>query len=511
MLRMVAIVGMLLVQASILGCANRIREASWVVVQTENFEIYSTLAVEEATALGRELEQFRGFVYAVTNATPVESVVPTRIYAIRRRSEYAQIAPAGTAGVMTPGLRENTIVLVDYSNRMGANSVILHEYTHLLLHEGQNRLYPLWYNEGLAELCRAVVRREDMLVLGAFPKDYVTAFRHGIWVSMDRIIGVRSYGDLSPRDGYMFYPESWALVHYLTLDREPGTPPLTRSLPRYLDLVEAGTPTDVAYRDAFGELPGRSGKKIRELLDDGKMNVVGIPIAKLDFDRSEPRVRTPSPVEVAVRLGQLHLRDADGRSAEKEFLAAIALDARSARAQAGMGDALKFQSRFEEAEPYFLRAVELDPKDPLNHLDLAEFYDDRRRKKSESLDVMRADLAKARTHYRTALELDPDQPEALTMLAATHLAPGEDPNVSFGYMTKAYALVPSSVELLGLIAEAHLAINDDEVARKFLARALSMRGEGRRDTDIEKAVDAIRESRREAAEKVGLESVAAAD
>ena len=489
------------------GCVTPMREASWVVVKSARFEIFSTLPEEKVKALATELERFHALVYAVTNAPKIESVVPTRIYALARRSQYSQVGTAGTAGQFQQGLRHNQIVLSDYSPNLGASEIIFHEYVHFVLRNGRNRPYPLWYDEGLAEFFSTVVRHKDILVIGALPKRNIERFRFGEWISTERIIAARAYDDVDgPNEMGMFYAQSWALVHYLTLDRAPGSPAVGPALTRYLELVEGGSPTDDAYRAAFGELPGRSGRKIKTLLDDGKMKVLGVSIAKLDFDRSEAKIRSPGPGEIAVRLGQLQMRNGKSERAEGEFRAAIALDAGDARAQAGLGDALKFQDRFDEAEAYFKRAVELDPKDPLNQLDLAEFYQDRGGKKAESIEALRADLLRARELYRKVLGTDGRQPEALAMLGISHLAPGEEPRIALGYLEKAFELIPSSPELLGHFAESYLALGDEESARKFLSRMLAIRGDGQPKSAIEKAISEIRKRREEAAHKLGLDS-----
>lgn len=498
----------LLLQTVAFGCVTRLREAPWITVKSARFEIFSTLSVEETKALATELERFHSLIYAVTNAPKVESSVPTRIYALARRSQYSQLGPAGTAGFFNTGLRYNLIVLADYSPTLGASEVILHEYVHFVLRNGKNPPYPIWYDEGLAEFFSTVVRHKNALVIGAIPKARIPAFQRLEWVPIERIIAARSYDDLPQDDRGMLYPESWALVHYLALDRESESPSITTGLSRYLELLEAGTPTDDAYHTAFGELPGRSGQKIKGLLKGGDMKVIGIPIAKIDYDRSEPAIRTPDVGEIAVHLGQLQLYNGDGEKAEQEFRTAVDHDPKDPHAQAGIGDALKIQSRFEEAEPYFKRAVELDSRDPMNHLDLGEFYLSRSGAKAESIDALKADLEEARWSFGKALELDADNPEALVELGTTYLAPGQDPKIALGYFQKAFDFVPTWPQILSLIAEANLALGDEVVARKFLMRKLAVSGEGEPESAIEKALGEIRKRRSEAAEKVGVGSQA---
>lgn len=498
----------LLLLTIVLGCVTPIREAPWIVVKSARFEIFSTLTAEETKALATELERFHALIYAVTNAPKTTSLIPTRIYALAQRSHYAQIGPARSAGFFRPGLRFNLIVLADYSPTLGASNVILHEYVHFVLRNGKSRRYPIWYDEGMAEFFSTVVRHEDSLALGAMPKARIPALQRLEWVPIERIIAVRSRDELPPDDRGMLYPESWALVHYLVLDRPKGSPPLPAALTRYMDLVEAGTSTADAYHTAFGEPPERSSRKIADLLDKGGMRVIGIPIAGLDYDRSEPSLRSPDPGEVSVNLGQLALYAGDGVGAERELRTAIDLAPKNSHAHAGLGDALKIQARFEEAMPFFERAVELDARDPLNHLDLGEFHLTRAVETAESIDALQADLARARSSFAKALALDANNPEALVELGITHLAPGEDPRMALEYFVKAHQFVPSWPNLLSLIAESNLALGDEIVARKYLVRMFALSGEGEPGSAIEATLEEIRKRRTEAEEKVGIGSQA---
>ena len=89
---------------------------------------------------------------------------------------------------------------------------------------------------------------------------------------------------------------------------------MAQDLASYLDLLERGESTQVAYELAFGESTDRTGRNIRKLLEKGDMRVLGIPLAALEYDRREPRVRVPTPDEVSVR----EVLGGGGRSGQDE-------------------------------------------------------------------------------------------------------------------------------------------------------------------------------------------------
>jgi tetratricopeptide (TPR) repeat protein len=74
-------------------------------------------------------------------------------------------------------------------------------------------------------------------------------------------------------------------------------------------------------------------------------------------------------------LAQARLAMGDNAAAADHFRAAIALDAKSAGAELGLGQALARQNQLEEAAPHFRRAAELDANYQDALLELASFYE----------------------------------------------------------------------------------------------------------------------------------------
>lgn len=132
------------------ACLVPIEERPWVVVSSPNFEILSTMKPEASVALAEDLERFRALVFTTTRASRFESPVPTRITAFARMSEFAPYRPGpDVVGVFQPGLRENSVMLADYSKALTASEVIQHEYVHFVLDNGTSQSYPLWYEKAL--------------------------------------------------------------------------------------------------------------------------------------------------------------------------------------------------------------------------------------------------------------------------------------------------------------------------------------------------------------------------
>lgn len=137
-----------------------------------------------------------------------------------------------------------------------------------------------------------------------------------------------------------------------------------------------------------------------------------------------------------------------------------------------MGDVIKARARWEEARAHFERAVELDPEDPLNQLDIGEYWHARARK-TEDLDARHEMLVKARRHYVEANKLDDSRPEAYSVYGASYLFDGED--AAEGVETLEYAehLLPSNLQIRLWLAEAYVKVGRNEEARTRLATIIA--------------------------------------
>lgn len=475
------------------GCVTPIQQERWVVVETENFEIFSTLSADEASELALELERFRGLIYTVTTTPRTAPPVPTRIVAFDRRLQYSAFAPSrNTAGVFIPTPRVNNVVLVDSSD-FGATPIIFHEYVHFILRNGTNIVYPMWYDEGFAEVLSSAQEHRGQLVIGAVPRHRMNSFRYGEWLPLQRILEARSPRDIPADDQHMFYAEAWALAHYVTLDH--GS---TAGISAYLDFVRDGLPPTHAYTSAFGEDIGATSQAIKKKLERGDWRVIGIPLDKLEFDDETPRTRIPSAQEIATNLGQVQLSMGRGKEAQVLFASALELDPSSSRAQAGMGDALKFQDQYEAAGPYFRRSVELDPQHALSQLDLAEYLHELASRAPRGAERTQL-LAEARAAYRASLEIDPDLPETHWMLGRTYLEAGEDPAPAIPLIEFSYARLPSLGRFVDSLAEAYLANGNEADARLVLSQSRTRRT----SESVDEMIEAIRASRAEALAKLG--------
>ena len=445
-----------------------IQKRTWIEVSTPNFQIMSTMSRKEATKLAIELERFRVVIAKFTNATMSDSPIPTQIFAFKRAADFQHFTRSSrVAGWMRSGMRNNMIALADYRG-MDSTQIIRHEYIHFVLNNATTIQYPTWYNEGFAEYMGTMeVRKNQELVIGTAQRSRVQVLNWMPWMPLRRLVAARGLGGFQVNEVEVFYAEAWALVHYLHQGRE-GNHNVSDEMDRYIKLVEIGKSDEEAFAEAFGMDMAEADRDLKSYLASNIKAMV-FDLSVLGFDPPEPRVRLMNTHEVSAELGQIALTLGHSSDAQVYFETAIAGDPSNARAHAGLGDALKFQEHWEEAEPHFQRAVELGPGDALNYLDLAEYFHDKARQ--DAFEGERKALLKAaRRNYVKSQKLDPKLPETYAMYGSTYFEAGEDHARAIKTIEHANNLLPSNTDILLMLARAYALNERDDEAREILGR-----------------------------------------
>jgi Flp pilus assembly protein TadD len=463
------------------GVTGRISPNGWTEVRTPGFRVVSTAAPASTLGLIRHLELFQAVVAQITNVQKFEAQVPTHIYVFETEAAFRPFVDRrGISGYFLPQLRANYVGMRAPRSIGDTQELILHEYVHFLMHNKKNIFYPRWYSEGYAELLSTVAREDERIVIGSIPEKWTGWLANGEWIPIRRVIRAGSLDGWSRSEVAMFYAESWALVQFLHFGRPDGNR-TAQHMRRYLDLVEAGEEGPKAFEAAFGLRVASLDRTVRRYLGRG---VKGLRLSADSFDLTpaDPRIRPLTPYEAYNELGTLAIARGDGERAETLFTAALREDPEDARAHAGLGDALKFQKQWQEAEPYFRRAAELSPDDPLIQLDLAEYLHEAAlsaRPTSERPERLR----EARRHYARSRELDPSVPETYAMYGRSYLAVGENHAKAIESLEHADSLLPANYSIKFQLARAY-ALNGREDAARHIVQRLATWSHMRSSADL---------------------------
>jgi Flp pilus assembly protein TadD len=263
-------------------------------------------------------------------------------------------------------------------------------------------------------------------------------------------------------------------------------------LSRYIELYEAGAEPVAAFEEAFGLTAKELNSNVRRYLEKGRFRYLGIDTEALLID-VEYDVAELTREQAALGLAQLALRLGKKELAGQWFSVAAQGTNTRARAEAGLGDLLKFEDEFDAARPHFEMAVELAPDDPYVQLDMAEFWHTRAHHAEDATE--RAEfIERARDYYVAAWKLDDSMPEAYAQYGRTFLQTGEDYDKAIEMLEEAEYLLPSDLSIRTSLAEAYFQADrrDDAIrqARSVLAWTHEDSGASKRAREILAALEA---------------------
>jgi tetratricopeptide (TPR) repeat protein len=465
-LAMVASVGLASAQSP---AADPILSRHWFATRTLHFEAFSCGATQAvATVLGR-LEQFREAYAFLAGAQAVASP-PVIVMAFPDHESMEpflalyQGHPANLTAFFIHGGDENLIVLP--LSGSGSLESIFHEYTHLLLRHN-DRIWPLWLEEGMAEIYSTFELTGAHGIKFGQPIE-----RHLALLGQTELLPLADlFGTTHDSPNYnerdhqgIFYAESWLLTHYLML----GNPAHQARFGQLTALLRLGQSPERAFTNAFQTSLDAMERQLHDYLQRGQFRPLVMSVAA-DLSAPQPMAtRGLAPPEVYFRLGVQLLRVGRPEAAQELFergreiapaspfpfegLGLLAAERRQPAAAVGfLGDAL--QRRSASFLAHYLYAEE--------KYELAADADGRHaRLPDDAAEAVRAELKKS-------LALRPDFSRAHYLLGFLELLQGRD-HAAVEQLRQAVQLDPENHAYLFSLAEAQWHDGQTETARRLL-------------------------------------------
>jgi tetratricopeptide (TPR) repeat protein len=370
----------------------------WVKITSVNFELYTTAGERAGRDLIRHFEQVRSFFLQAFGAG-LPNAKPVRIVAFRSEKEYEpyRLNEFATA-YFHPGISHDFIVM---SNEHP--EVATHEFTHLMVHQGGAQ-YPVWLNEGLAELFSNLQPVGNKIKVGQDIPGRMTALRAEKWIPLATLLGVDHnspyYNDKSKAG--MFYAESWELVHMLFL--HPAYASHLKTMSSLLKQQDPPSAFQSAYHKPIFEIEKDlhtylSGATIKVFLFDIQLpkNIDAPQIepasgmsARLALAEmfSDSRTRSaqaraayesiakdfPARWEVEDGLAQYAYRERKLDDAARHYARALELGCQDSRMMLAYGRVLLYLNRTADAAGVLAKAAALDPDPSETRLELGALY-----------------------------------------------------------------------------------------------------------------------------------------
>ncbi len=469
--RVVLLVACLVILASDLPAVYA--RDTWVTVRSKHLLLIGNGSERDIRQVAARLEQFREVVSQVFLRTNDDSPVPTTVIVFKDDASYRPFKTSdNNAGYFQPGQDVNYITLSnEVRGEQDPYHIIFHEYTHLLVNNAFGSS-PAWFNEGLAELYSTLGLVSDQRVVVGRPiKRHVTSLHQNPMLSLRVLFQVDSksphYNESQKQT--IFYAESWALLHFLMLNKSGAR---ADQLMTFVDLLHGGTPLEQAFQKAFKTSPETMEAELRTYVLQDRYRFTESSITKKPADDFRMTSSPISEAQVQAYLGDL-LVHSNRPEAETYLQRAIALKPDLTLAHESLGMLRYRQGRFKEAVPSLEKAIATDSQNALVHFYYASaLCNPQGVNMKPSLGYAPEVATKARAALKRSISLRPDLPDAYNLLAYVNLISGSEIDPTIDLLKHALQRSPGRLDFKYMLGQLYMHNDDYRQARPLLEQVV---------------------------------------
>ncbi len=344
---------------------------NWLEVRTPHFIVLCNSNEKQARHVADQFERMRFVFHKVFPNARVDPGSPIIVLAIKDKKDFQALEPEAylakgqlnLAGLFLRAPDKNYVLLRLDAEGEHPYSTVYHEYTHLLSSRAEEWL-PLWLNEGLAQFYENTDIHDKEVSLGQASLGDLYLLQQNRLLPLPTLFTVDHNSPYYHEEnkGSIFYAESWALTHYLTVKDFQEK---SHRISDYLELVSKHGDSVTSATQAFGDL-----KKLQSSLETyisqrafGYFKVAG----GTDVDDSAFKIQTLTLTQAdAVRADFLayNQRSKDARVLLDRILHE---DPNNVSAHETMGFLAFQEGKLEEAQKWYEQAVKFDSQSFLAH------------------------------------------------------------------------------------------------------------------------------------------------
>ncbi|HEX3100412.1 MAG TPA: DUF1570 domain-containing protein, partial [Pyrinomonadaceae bacterium] len=405
----------------------------WIQIKSKNFLLIGNAGEKDIRKVCTRLEEFRETFRRIFPKMSVTSPVPINVIVFKNGSSYNQFKPRLTdgkidtsiAGYFQSGDDVHYITLSAEGDDNKTFAVILHEYVHSLVKvQYGNFPVPAWFNEGLAEYYETFTLENNSKVRVGLPQQH-----HLYSLQQNPLTPLRSLFNLTntqlsnsgdrPRD--IFYAESWALVHYLMQRGKID------SLTKFVELLQSEPSPEKAFQAAFQTTYADMEKQLARYVAADRYNFQEYNfVHKLEFDAAM-QLSPLDEASVNAYLGDLLAHTHREDEAEPYLLAALKIQPSSSIANTTLGMMRMKQQKYEEAKKYLEAAISADQTNYRTFFDYAYILSQEKRDELGFVrELSKESTVKMRNALDKAVGLNPTFAESYELLAFISLVNNED-------------------------------------------------------------------------------------
>jgi tetratricopeptide (TPR) repeat protein len=450
----------------------------WFETRTAHFNIYSCGPPPEVNKVAAQLEEFCE-AYSLLAGTQAVASPPIVVMAFPDHKAMKPFLPLHGgqpekfAGFFQHGTDENLIVLSlpEVGTAAMEMPVVFHEYAHLLFRRN-DRLWPLWLKEGMAEVY-STFETTGYSAFIAQPIDlHLRLLAHEPLLPLAELFAVtRDSPSYTEREHQrIFYAESWLLTHFLMAGDNAG---YRSRFGDFTTLLREGQNPVPAFTNALRTTLPAVETDLRRYLAAGRFEPIQFNLPANVAGGKTVAVRKLTPVENYFRLGDELLRIDRLDDAEKFFTDAQKLAPASPLPYEGLGLLAVRREQRDEALREFKAAFARGSTSFLAHY----LYASEKLRLAADARGWRGSLPKntaAEIHAELlkSIVLMPYFGPAHELFGSLEMAQGGDLTLALQHLQLAVQLEPENPYCLLALADAQVRNNDPQAARETLARLL---------------------------------------
>ncbi|MGZ8868006.1 MAG: DUF1570 domain-containing protein [Thermoanaerobaculia bacterium] len=335
----------------------------WIRTTSPNFTIISSAGADRTREVAQTLETVAAALRRVHPRFDAR-FADTTVFLFARRGDCQPIfdlllnqrrVNAPGAFVVQPD--GGAAIIVDAGRNAGRT--IRHELMHNILATSGTRL-PLWLEEGIAEYFSTTIVRGDSVIMGRPIFAHHRSLRVRGVLPIDDVLSARSESPIAT--DVLFYAQSWALVEWMMRTNRPA-------FYDFVADVEQGNDVKATFRRHFSMDIGAVARSFRTpMVRPPASNALQIERGEVAISE-ELIAASDALFELARFLGQL---DATRDDAERFLHTALEIEHGHARSLAALGTLRTYETKYEEAEAFFEKALSLSPEDGAIQVAFAE-------------------------------------------------------------------------------------------------------------------------------------------
>jgi tetratricopeptide (TPR) repeat protein len=307
--------------------------AAWLEVKSPHFTVITNAGEKQGRRTAWQFEQIRSALVNLWPWAKIDSGRPFVVFAARDEATLKTLGPQYWEGKQfrpvsfgSQGRDRHFLALrtdIEEPDEHGANPYqsAYWSYTSAVFTRSFPRRLPSWYSRGMAEVMSNTIVRDKELHVGRPIAENVRRLRERA-IPLNEFLAAedRSRWLRQLEDAWLFDAQAWALVHYLLFGEKAAN---RVRLDRFNRLLYDGTASEVALREAFGDMkPYYDGMRL--YVHRSLFSYVTIPVA-VDTRLEAYATRALSAGEAAARRGEMLV--AMNRPAEARAFAAEAAKA----------------------------------------------------------------------------------------------------------------------------------------------------------------------------------------